>query len=400
MSLFHLPSRTLHSCDWPARFVILPALTAFIALAASAHLSAKGPSDAPVRPVNCDAPGQSLARTVSRASPGTHIYVTGTCRERVRISKGRLIIEGMPGAGLDGSDLSPSDVEFDALITVEGATGVEIRNLSVMNSPAVGVYATSGAGAKLQQVEIQGHDRGIVASASSLELLDVTIAGGATGMQAIGGSSVLVTGDVEVRDTALEAFSILGGFGELRGGHLNIHNNSGLSLVVVGGSSLTVLGYRDSASTMVRVHDNSGPGILLANGTLEIGGAEPTIPTIESFNNQGPGVVMAAGRLLSAVGWARVRIYGNPVGIVAEADSNIWMQGGLEVDGNFGPGLVVSGSVLTLGTGINPVEISGNGGPDVILSFGSRSSINAATTIGSPLFCDPTVLSDGGVSCP
>ena len=354
--------------------------------------------------VNCDKPGRSLARAVKKARPGDTIRVSGTCNERIRIAKGPLTIDGRNSAVIDGTSVPPNDVEFNGLITVDGAHGVTIRGLTVQNNPAEGVLGIRGANFVLEDIVLQGHFRGVLLSDSSVELDGVTILGGAVGFQAVSGSSVIVTGNVDISMTQAEAFSLLNASGELRGGFLNVHDNLGaFNLIVVGGSTLSILGFETSGDGRISVMSNQGPGILLANGALEIGGVVPSTPVVESSGNAGPGIVLtAAGKLLNAAGWGRIVAMNNPVGIDSSAGSVIWANGGLEVTNNFGSGLVASDSTVSLNPGINPISITGNGpggSDDVILSFGARSTIGAGVTIGSALACDASVLSQGSTTC-
>ena len=354
--------------------------------------------------VNCDKPGRSLARAVKKARPGDTIKVSGTCNERIRIAKGPLTIDGRNSAVIDGTSVPPNDVEFNGLITVDGAHGVTIRGLTVQNNPAEGVLGIGGANFVLEDIVLQGHFRGVLLSDSSVELDGVTVLGGAVGFQAVSGSSVIVTGNVDISMTQAEAFSLLNASGELRGGFLNVHDNLGaFNLIVVGGSTLSILGFETSGDGRISVMSNQGPGILLANGALEIGGVVPSTPVVESSGNTGPGIVLtAAGKLLNAAGWGRIVAMNNPVGIDSSAGSVIWANGGLEIAGNFGSGLVASDSTVSLNPGINPISITGNGpggSDDVILSFGARSTIGAGVTIGSALVCDASVLSQGSTTC-
>lgn len=363
-------------------------------------LASMAVEDSRVIRVSCDAPGRSLARAVDGAEPGQVIEVYGTCRERVVIESGPLEIRGVNGAIIDGSALPAPEDDLQGLVTITGATGVVLRDLAIRNY-GVAVHAETGAGVRLENVRLSGHQRGVLLTSSAARFAGLLIEGGATGVQAMSGSSLLVTGDVEIYGTGNEAFSLLGATGELRGGRLDIHDNFGLGLVVVADSALTLLGFPASADTHVLVRGNRGPGILLANGTLEFGGTEPVSPLVEVTDNGGPGILLtSSARLASAVGWARVVSSRNAVGLLAEAGSTVWMQGGLEITGNFGPGLIASDSGLVLAPGINQVVIERNAAPDVILQFGARATLQAGVVVGSPLVCDPTVLSRGAIACP
>lgn len=366
--------------------------------AASADRSEAAPRK--VLRVKCDSPGHSLARAISRARSGQIIKVSGTCNERVVIAAGPLEIRGVNGAVIDGASLPLAADDLEGLVTITGATGIVLRNLTIRNY-GVAVHAGTGSAVQLEGIRVSGHQRGLLLTSATARLYGIHIEGGATGVQATAGSSLLVTGDVEVHGTSNEAFSLLGATGELRGGLLDIHDNFGLGLAVVANSTLTLLGFPASANTHVLVRGNHGPGILLANGTLEFGGTEPISPLVEVTDNLGPGIVLTSGaRLASAVGWARVVSSRNALGLAAEAGSTVWMQGGLEITGNFGPGIAASDSSLVLAPGINPVVIEQNAAPDVILEFGARSSLAAGVVVGTPLVCDSTVLSRGAIVCP
>lgn len=355
-----------------------------------------------LRRADCDVPGRDLAGILERAQPGDTIHLRGRCKQQVVIKVDHIRLIGEPGALLDGS--GGPDGEFDAALTIDGAHGVEIQSLTVEStSNGIGILGTGGASFAAREVLLQQHGRGMLLDDASAELDGVTIVGGFAGFQAQPGSSVLVNGAVEVSMTGDEAFSLLGATGEVRGGDLSLHDNQGLSLVVVGGSLFTILGLEASGVSRVSVFSNQGPGILLGNGALEIGGVRPGTPTVKSFGNAGPGIVMVAGgKILNAVGWGRIVVTDNPIGIDASTGSVIWANGGLEVSNNVVRGLVAADSSVALNPGINPISITGNGpggAGDVVLSFGARSTIAAGVTIGSSLVCDGTVLSQGDVVC-
>jgi hypothetical protein len=309
-------------------------------------ISADEPEAAPhqILRVMCDSPGHSLASAVARARPGQVIKVSGTCNERIVIGAGPLEIHGVEGAVIDGASVPLAVDDLEGLVTVTGATRVVLRNLAIRNY-TVAVHAEAGSAVQLEDIRVSGHQRGLLLTSATARLSGVRIQGGATGVQATAGSSLMVTGDVEIQATSNEAFSLLGAVGELRGGLLDIRDNLGLGLTVAANSTLTLLGFPASAATHVRVTGNHGPGVLLANGTLEFGGAEPISPLVEVVDNFGPGIVLtSSARLASAVGWVRVVSSRNALGLAAEADSTVWMQGGLEITGNFGPGIAASDS--------------------------------------------------------
>lgn len=355
-----------------------------------------------VRHADCDVPGRDLASMLERARPGDTIVLRGRCDQQVAITVDRLRLVGDPGAVLDGGE-GPSS-ELTAALTIDGAQGVEVEGLTIEStSVGEGILGTGGAEFTVREVVLREHGRGMLLDDASAELDGVTIIGGFVGFQALAPSSVVITGVVDVSMVSDEAFSLIGAAGEVRGGNLSIHDNQGLSLVVVGGSVFSILGFEISGTSTVSVTANAGPGILLGNGALEIGGVRPGTPVVESSDNAGPGIVMVGGgKILNAAGWGRIVVAGNPIGIDAGSGSVIWANGGIEIHDNFARGLVAADSTVTLEPGLNPISITGNGpggSGDVVLSFGARSTIVGAT-VGSPLVCDPTVLSRGDTVCP
>ena len=78
--------------------------------------------------------------------------------------------------------------------------------------------------------------------------------------------------------------------------------------------------------------------------------------------------------------------------------SSAFMVGGLNVhDNTVGVSADEASLHLEAAQGL-PASVAGNG-TNVQLSFGSRSTIQNVT-IGTPLVCDPTVLSRGTTTCP
>lgn len=358
---------------------------------------------APTFRVDCSS-GQTLGQALAVAKPGSTIELSGVCNERVTIAQDGITLDGGGSAVVDGGGIPPFDIDLNATVTVDGARNVTLRGLKVQNGPAEGVLGMRSASFVIENVQIQGHFRGVLLSASTAELAGVTVIGGFAGVQAFAGSRLLLTGEVDISMTQAEGFSLLGATAELRGGFLSLHDNFGMfSLTIVADSNLTVFGFEATGEGGISVTSNQGAGILIANGALEIGGLTDSTPVIESSGNAGPGIVLTAGgKLLNAFGWARVVAMNNPVGIDASVGSVIFVNGGLEVSANFVAGLSASGADLSLSPGINPVSITGNGSDgvsDVVLSFGTHSTINADVTIGSPLICDGTVLSQGAITC-
>lgn len=347
--------------------------------------------------VNCNR-GQTITRALKRARPGDTIRVRGICRERVTITTDRITLAGGNKAALDGTGVPPGDVEFKALITVDGASGVVVRELTLRNNdPAEGVHVIRGAHAVLEKLTIKGNFRGVRADGASVEMNRLTVSDGRVGVQLTGGARCQITGDLEVYNITDEAFSLLSAECEHRDGEMRIHHNGMFSFLVAAGSTFTILGC-EACSSSISVTDNLGDGILLANGTLEFGGVTAQSPLVESLRNGRAGIGMAVGgTLLNVVGWVNVVLAENRHGVAMSSGSTLMSNGGLTVHDNLEGGIEVSDSRLILAPGPLqrfPVSIENNGtGPDVDLKFGARSTIEPGVSIGSPLVCDGTVLS-------
>ena len=109
-------------------------------------------ADKLVHKVNCDK-GQTIGNALKHAEPGDTIRVTGVCTERVVIQTDRLTIDGEGTAVLSGTPGGPLD--FNAVLTVDGARGVVIKGLTVQNSPAEGILGLRGAAFSVEQTEVR-----------------------------------------------------------------------------------------------------------------------------------------------------------------------------------------------------------------------------------------------------
>jgi hypothetical protein len=101
-------------------------------------LTSAMPVHAAKHQVNCDVPGQSLMKTLQVSQPGDSIVVHGVCRERLTITQGPLTLEGDGTWVIDGTGLAPNTVEFNALISVDGAHGITFRSLTIRNGSGEG----------------------------------------------------------------------------------------------------------------------------------------------------------------------------------------------------------------------------------------------------------------------
>ncbi len=119
--------------------VRLTIAVALLSGAAAVAFVAASPGDSPqpdaasnMRVVNCDR-GQNLGEALARAHPGDTIRVTGTCVEQVSIKTDQITLDGQGAATLDGG--GGPFAEFDAVVTIDGASGVTIQGFTVQNGP-------------------------------------------------------------------------------------------------------------------------------------------------------------------------------------------------------------------------------------------------------------------------
>lgn len=99
-------------------------------------------------------PKQSLQRAVDRAKEGDTIKVSGTCEEQITIRTDRLTLDGQGSAVIDGSSLTSGNlVRVQALL-------VTIRNLTVRNSPRVGIHVRRSGSALIEgnTIEMNAND--------------------------------------------------------------------------------------------------------------------------------------------------------------------------------------------------------------------------------------------------
>ncbi|MFU8831839.1 MAG: right-handed parallel beta-helix repeat-containing protein [Wenzhouxiangella sp.] len=367
--------------------------------------------------VDCDGPGSSqaaiqfgaaftLRRALEVALPGDLIEVSGTCREPVTITSGPLTIDGDGSAVIDGASMPSANPEFNGLVTIDGASGVVLRGLTVRNSPGEGILAVNGASLVLEDSIVEANLTGMRLWGSSAELADSQVSDNVFGLEAYTQSSLVFRGLVDVSANSGERAGLFltgNSVAEIRGGHLRANGNVGVGVVIAGHSTLQILGQLQAGQgSRLTASGNLSPGISIADGSLFVPGlgAPPGGIVITASGNAGPGIALLfEGRISSPFGAARFVLENNPVGLLASQGASVGITGGLQASNNFAAGVIADKA-----TGLNLVSIPPNpaaiefNGTDVILGFGTRSSIQNVT-VGS-IVCDPTVLSRGTVVCP
>ena len=105
--------------------------------------------------VDCDGGGPKLTKAVELAKPGDTIEVSGTCRERIKVTRGPLVLDGGGNAILDGAGVGPNEQEFNGLLTVDGAHGVIITGWSIRNSAGEGILGMHGANMVIEDFSVE-----------------------------------------------------------------------------------------------------------------------------------------------------------------------------------------------------------------------------------------------------
>lgn len=364
------------------------------------------------RVVNCDK-GDSIARAVRKARAGQTILVKGVCGEQIHIKRDRIKIIGKDGAGFDGENLDPSNFEFNPMIRVTDAVGVVIRNLFVRNGPAEGLLVEGKSTVTLENVSAQENSNvGMLVDHARVEVTGGNYDGNQAGIDTTNGASAILRGDISLQNNIIFGIAASAGAAlEARGTTMNASGNQ-IAGVLLEGGYLSIFNFGVSQGSQILADNNGACGfVLVGGGYLDIVAPPPLhftgVNLLSAQNNQGCGFLMTSGgKIESPFGAATIQIEGNPAGMQISGNSDVSINGGLNIVNNFGPGLVADGAGLIA---LAPADLSpppdlpsliqNNGGPDVILNFGSRFIYESNAIIGS-IACDGTALVRGLTVCP
>jgi len=362
--------------------------------------------------VNCDK-GDSIARAVRRARAGRTIIVKGVCDEQIKITRDRIRIIGYGNAGFDGSNLDPSNFEFNPMINVEDAVGVVIKNVFVRNGPAEGLLVQGKATVSLDNVVAYNNSNvGMLVDHARVEVTGGAYEGNQAGIDTTNGASAILRGDISLQNNGIFGIAASNGAAlEARGTTMNASGNQ-LAGVLLEGGSLSIFNFGVSQGSQILADGNGLCGfVLVGGGYLDVVAPPPLhftgVNLLRASNNQGCGFLMTTGaKFDSPFGAATVQIEGNPAGMQVSGNSDVLINGGLNIVNNFGPGLVADGAgVITLAP-VDPSPppallsvIQNNAGPDALLQFGSRITFADNVTVGT-IVCDGTALARGSTTCP
>jgi parallel beta helix pectate lyase-like protein len=347
--------------------------------------------------VNCGSK-DTIAGALEQAEPGDTIRISGVCTEKIAIRTDGVTLAGVGGAIIRGGSV-PQGVELDGLVTIDGARGVAIRNLTIERSRAEGILATRGAVFTIESVIVQDNGgAGLGAASSVIDIGDLTSRRNVAGFDLFNGTNVVLRGKVIASDNQ-NAGIFLGGAStlEVRGATVEANNNSS-GVVALGGSQVSfwTFGGPLTAGGSISTSANRVGGVRLIDSGMEIFSDSAII---RSTGNP-TGLILNGGVLSSGspAQGVRVVLEENGVGLDVQARSIAVVIGGLSVRGNTTTGIVADDSSLILvSTPPNPSVVSSNV-LDLDARFGSR------LTVGGVAFatkkCEPTVLARGVPTCP
>ena len=314
------------------------------------------------------------------------------------ITTPRLTLAGAGAAVIDGTgvELQPDlDPALDGLVVIDGVAGVTITGLRIQNSSGTGVLAQRGAAFTMQNTVVQDNAQTgiVVVDHSTAELTNCVATRNRLGLDVVTSSSTVLKGTFSsshnTNGVDINGTSIV----ELRGVRVELNENSGYGLVAASGSHVAIFGFQASEGSTLTANGNGFAGIILADGRMTA-----YVPASISAANNVIGLFLVDARILTPDGVTKFRLENNTVGMSLNQGSQVFIVGGLMVQGNETGVLADAAGPLTLmSVPANPSTITGNG-TDMRLSFGTRSTIDGVT-IGT-LVCDGTVLSRGTRTCP
>ncbi|MEQ9451278.1 MAG: hypothetical protein RJQ07_06805 [Pseudomonadales bacterium] len=367
---------------------------------------------AKTKQVKCD-DGMSLAHAVRTARAGTTLYVSGTCNEQVTIKRDRIKLIGKNGASIDGAQLDPAQFEFNPLVRIVDAVGVVIKDLAIINGPAEGIIVEGKANVTLNNLNVSHNSNvGVLVDHARVVVNGGSYESNQGGIDVVSTGAALLQGAISLQHNIIFGIAASNGASlEVRGASLNASNNQ-LAGVLLEGGNMAIFNFGVSVGSQILADQNGLCGlVLVGGGFLDVVAPPPFyfsgVHQINTSNNAVCGILMATGsKLESPFGSATFTVAGNGAGMTVSGNSDVSINGGLNIINNLGPGLIADGAgVLTLAPldpsppPALPTEISGNAGPDVVLNFGSRATFATNVNVGS-IVCDGTALARGAATCP
>jgi hypothetical protein len=348
-------------------------------IAAFPALAAPLPTDPGVRTerVRCDR-GETLSRALGRGADVLVVEFQGTCTEEVVIRRDDVTLRG---TGSNPTLIGGVTLEGASRITLEGFTS---RNSALDNFALLGAHAVN---LRQLRAETAGR-RGLYLKDSNAVLADSDIVNPGEFGIVVSASSLTARGSVRSGSTEHAGFLINDGstFVADNGASLE-SSNSIVGMVIQLGS---VASFNNNVN--VWIHDNSGLGLAVING----GSASYSITNFLIERN-GVGLQVSRGAQFSPFleNGPSITVRNNAQGAQITRDAYVQLTGNTSITNNAGPGIFVQASMLEIRDSV----VTGNGGGDLTMIFGARALFNTTSTLGTPIVCDPTVITRGFHSC-
>ena len=128
-------------------FILLPILALGLTIA----------SEAEARNINVNCPMKSLQTAVDRANPGDTLNVSGTCNELIVVGTDGVTIDGGGAATIDGD--TPAPVGGTKALLRVFASDVTIRDITVQDSPGIGITIRRSGSATIRGTIVQNNIR-------------------------------------------------------------------------------------------------------------------------------------------------------------------------------------------------------------------------------------------------
>jgi hypothetical protein len=345
--------------------------------------------------VDCDKFGRTITKALRVARPGDTIRVSGVCEETLTITTDRVTLDGGGRAVLQGAGGGQAGDVSPGLLNIVGVQGVEIRGLTVQNSPTDGINGRQGAAFTVHNVRVlRSADDGLEATETStvrfLGTCEIRRSGDFGMSITHGSSAVFMAERVTTAENALGGILVMGtSTAAFDTGTVHTTQNT-WGFLVLGHSSLTL-----SRNTPTIIADaNTIDGVLVADlSDLRLDGGMLTVA-----QNGTSGISLAAAGFINFAG--TVLLKNNNEGIRAEDLSHVVNSpfGRLTIQDNTTAGVIAArGSIIRMR---GEAAITGHG-TDVVLSFGTLATFEG-TTITS-VTCDKTSLlriDNVDVTCP
>lgn len=247
----------------------------------------------------------------------------------------------------------------------------------------------------------------------------ITISGSSrNGLDAAGTCDVSLEGDMLIENSGVNGFNISRSSGAWVSAKLEVLSSHSQGICV---NTNSAFNNEDTANIIVKDTTGEGNGIgLWSDSVLNANGG-----TFVIQNNSNCGIGIGSNSTLQLRNFGSgisVNISNNLYGIGVYEASNFRADGAISVSNNTNNGIEISressarmqgitienngGRGLSLNNGANvdvtSSTVKGNnaGTGDIYIGFGSKSTLNSNTVIGTPLICDATALSQGDVVCP